>query len=187
MISPDGRTLLYRGVERGSSTEADIWYRDLNGDTTRHILVATPRNDFAARVSADGKWVAYGSAVEGPGQVYVQPFPPTGAIHKVTVDGGSTPVWSPDGKRIYYVAANGHLWGVTVTASPSFAVGARSEVLPSGLADRFMPNTVVHANFDVSPDGRNILFARRTSEQSQLVVIHDWKYEVRERMKAAGR
>ena len=187
VISPDGRTLLYRGSEPGTTTESDIWYRSLTGDTTRHVLVATPRNDFAPRFSADGKWVAYSSAVEGAAQVYVQPFPPTGATHKVTVDGGATPVPSPDGKRIYYVGGNGHLWAAAVAVSPSFSVGARSEVLPSGLADRFMPGSVVHANFDVSPDGRNILFARRTAGQSQLVVIHDWKYEVRERMKAVLR
>ena len=96
-------------------------------------------------------------------------------------------MWAPDGKKIYYVGANGHLWAATVSLSPSFSVKTRAEVLPSGEADRFLSNSVVHANFDVSPDGKNILYARATGGQSQLVVIHDWKYEFRERMKAAAR
>ncbi len=186
VISPDGRTLVFRD-NASATTGSDIWYRNVTGDTTRHVLAATPRNEMGPRFSADGKWVAYGSVVEGAWQVYVQPFPPTGSVNKVTAEGGWNPVWSPDGTKIYYTGPNGHLWAAVVSLSPVFSVKSRAEVLPSGEADRFLTNANVHANFDVSPDGKRILYARTSGTRSELVVIHDWKYEVRERMKAPAR
>jgi len=87
----------------------------------------------AATFSPDGRWVAYTSA--GPGMasigISVQPFPPTGAKYRLFVGrpaGAPTnaphkPIWSPDGKEIFYVPRIGGFEAVRVTTRPSFAFG----------------------------------------------------------------
>jgi hypothetical protein len=41
----------------------------------------------------------------------------------------------------------------------------------------------VHAQFDVAPDGQHILLIKPTTANAQTFIVHDWKYELRERTK----
>jgi len=176
VISPDGRTLVYW---RSTPTQpVDIFYRRLEGDTTSKPIEATPAAEISPKFSPDGKWVAYGSNKDGTLQVYVQPFPPTGAIYQVTPTGGMAPVWSRDGKRIFYVS-NGRLHAATIRTSPDFAVTARTPMFEGN----YLLNVPQHANYDVSPDGKSFALLQAVGPNDQIVVAHDWKYELRERMR----
>ena len=135
-----------------------------------------PSAEYAPRFSPNGKWLAYGSNQDGTGQVYVQPFPPTGARYQVTDAGGTTPVWSPDGRRIYYVTAS-KVFAATVQTSPAFAVLRRELVFG---VEGYNLSSPVHAPFDVAPDGKHLLLLRPTRSDNGLVVVRDWKYELRE-------
>lgn len=157
---------------------ADIFYRALSGDTTSKPLAVTSAAEIAPKFSPDGKWVAYTSDQDGTMQVYVQPFPPTGARYQVTSTGGMTPVWSPDGDRVFYVA-EGNLNAASVRTRPSFAVVARSAVLPGN----YLLSTPPYANFDVSPDGQHFLVLRAVGATDRIVAVHGWKYELRERLR----
>jgi len=53
-------------------------------------------------VSRDGRWIAYTSNETGGNEVYVQRFPELGRKERVSPGGGIDPVWSADGKRLYY-------------------------------------------------------------------------------------
>ena len=66
----------------------------------RTVIAATEAVEERGRFSPDDRWVAYGSDESGRVQVYVQPFPPTGAKWQVTVDGGTEPTWRGDGREI---------------------------------------------------------------------------------------
>jgi Tol biopolymer transport system component len=112
---------------------------------------------------------------DGANQIYVQGFP-EGARHKVTAAGGTAPVWSPDGKRIYYQSDN-RLWVATVTTSPSFAVTSRDSLL-EGNYELTVP---VHANYDVTPDGKNFVLLRRSSSDNPIIVVTGWRRELRAR------
>ena len=57
-----------------------------------------------AAISPNGQRVAYASKASGEFQVYVRPFPGPGPLYAVSVDGGDTPVWHPDGRRLFYVS-----------------------------------------------------------------------------------
>ena len=92
--------------------------------------------------------------------------------------GGATPVWSPDGRRVYYTNDQ-LLLAASVSLSPTLSVTARDTILRSGMSSR-----PVHASYDVAPDGKHFLILRSTSPDAQLVVVHNWKYELRAR--AAG-
>lgn len=178
LLTPDGATLIFRSTS--SRFVHDLWYRNLRGDTTRKPIVNSPTFEYAPRLSPDGKWLAYTSTQDGPLQVYVQPFPPTGARYQVTDVRGTAPIWSPDGRRIYYFN-EGKLYAATVRTTPSFAVASRDVVLDVGSFNVFPP---VHANYDVSPDGKHFLFVRPMDPSAGLVVVHGWKRELEELIRA---
>ena len=54
-------------------------------------------------LSPDGRWLAHTWFESGKSEVYVQPFPPTGEKHLITRDGGSSPLWSPDGRQLFFL------------------------------------------------------------------------------------
>ena len=171
LLSPDGRSLVYR---LGSQGDADIWYRRLAGDTTPHSIASTPSNEWAPRISPDGRWVAYSSNESGAPQVYVRPLPGPGARVQASVETGETPVWSRDGHRLYWVYAR-RLLAATVTPGPAFAVSPPQTIFESD----YLFGTRTHANYDVSPDGKQFLFLKPVGDEPQVMVIHDWKYELR--------
>ena len=100
-VTPDGAVVY---LERHPATGSDLWVLSPDGRTTP--LVVTPYNETAAAVSADGKYVAYTSDESGRGEVYVIPL--SGKRDRVTVsiDGGTRPVWSRDGRELFYRAGD---------------------------------------------------------------------------------
>jgi serine/threonine-protein kinase len=174
VVSPDGRILMYW---LSTQYPADIFYRQLAGDTTSKPLAATPAAELSPRFSPDGKWVAYVYDSE----VYVQPFPPTGARYAVTADGGRQPVWSRDGRRIFY-ARNNELWAATIRTAPTFAVTSRDPLFSGD----FSLSEPTHATYDTSPDSNGFVLLRLAGgTPTRIVVVKDWKYELRQRILAA--
>src|SRR3954470_1319789 len=172
-ISPNGELLAVRSTS--PQHPHDIWYRRLVGDTTRRPIAVGPSQEYAPRFSPDGRWIAYTSDEDGANQVFVQPFPPTGAQYKVTDAGGITPVWSPEGRRIYYVN-NAQMFVAAIETKPAFRVLRRDSLFAP---QSFNLSSPVHAAFDVAPDGKHLLFLRRLRADNDMVVVHNWLTEVR--------
>ena len=136
--------------------------------------------------SPDGRWVAYATMEAGNtfSTVYVQPFPPTGATYQVSRDDdGHHPVWSRDGKELFYVPGPGRLASTTVTTQPSFAITPPTLLPPAGLQG---PPRVLR-NYDVMPDAARFvgLTAAGDEDQSeaatgrQLHVVLNWFEELK--------
>jgi eukaryotic-like serine/threonine-protein kinase len=174
IFTPDARHLVYRTGFNGD----DVWYRAWTGDTTSHALAADP--GFIERntsISPDGRWAAYSSNESGTYQVYVRPFPGPGPRLPVTVEGGDSPVWSPDGRRIYYVAAN-RFEEATVAFAPEYTVSRRRLFAHDARMNDWV------RNWDLSPDGSRFLVVRDVTDpsvQRRIVIVHDWAREVRAR------
>jgi serine/threonine-protein kinase len=173
VLAPDGRTLVYRTIRPG--TGQDIWYVRLHGDRTPHPIATSSFNESHPRVSPDGRWVAYTSNESGRSQVYVRPFPGPGARVQVSTAGGIEPIWSPDGRRLYYRSGRA-LVAVTVTTAPSFGVASRQVLFEGDFV-----STGPHPSYDVSPDGTQFLMLKPTGDEPQIVVVHDWLAELRAR------
>ena len=150
--SPDGQTLLFN-VQRDLRTDWDIW--TLSGsDRETHSLYDTPDTvSLGAELSPNGEWLAYGAGPRtGAADVYVEPFPPTGARYRISQSGGAWPLWSPDGDRLFYrpSATRGGitLRSVDVVTDPEFAF-TNEQTLP---IEGF---TVVayYRDYDLTPDG----------------------------------
>jgi Tol biopolymer transport system component len=143
------RYRIERELGQGGMATADVLYRALDGDTTSKPVVATNFIEAQARVSPDGKWVAYVTDASGGSQVVVQPFPGPGGQVQVSSTGGSEPVWAPDGRWIFYRDGR-HLIATAVTTAPTFSVtGYARSSSPTNAYFARAP----HANHDVSPAG----------------------------------
>ena len=181
VLTPDGKAIVYQ-VDDFAAGLSDVYYRYLAGDTTEKVLAATAVPESQARVSPDGRWVAYWAGVSGPGEVFVQPFPGPGGRVQVSSAGGSEPVWSRDGRRVFYRDSRSIIVAADVTTSPQFAVTGRTDLFP----DAYMVAPGWHANYDVSPDGRRFLMVKAATVP-QLQVVTGWLPELRERMRNVGR
>ena len=130
-------------------------------------------------ISPDGRWIAFVTDESGRSEVVVQPFPGPGARIQVSVTGGTEPVWSRDGRRLFY-RGDGMLMAATVRPAPTFTVTARDPVL----RDDYLFASNLHANYDVMPDGSHFIFLQGDTA-GELTVVSNWDAVVRARM-AAG-
>src|SRR6185295_14141564 len=110
--SIDGGTLLY--TTQDARTGLDVWAIPLMGDRKPWALLQTPFNESDARLSPDGRWVAYVSNESGVDQVYVRSFPKPEGKWQASVNGGSHPQWRRDGRELIFVAPDGTLTSVGV-------------------------------------------------------------------------
>jgi Tol biopolymer transport system component len=167
-FAADG-TLLF--TEIGPTTGRDLW--TLSPDGKASPLRVTGFNEYAAQFSPsqDGgsRWIAYASDESGRTEIYVQSYPDGDHRIPVSTQGGIRPMWSPDGKELFYVTGDGL---VTVAMQPNGTFGA-----PRMLTDRsrFLINDRFQS-YSVAPDGKRILMIQRDpgSAPRQLNVILNW-------------
>ena len=114
------RRFLLFGTQ-SAATGSDLWVLPMAGDRKPFSFLVTPFNETLARLSPDARWVAYTSDESGLSQVYVAPFPGPGDRSMISGTGGHMPRWSGDGKQIFFLALDGTVMavGVTATAWPS--------------------------------------------------------------------
>jgi eukaryotic-like serine/threonine-protein kinase len=175
VITPDGQWLVVRTI--GAATGRDIHYRAMNGDTTLHPIATSEFDERMPRVSPDGKWIAYASDESGIREVYVRGFPgPSGKV-QVSLGGGSEPIWAPDSRRIYYRRVR-DVMAASISTAAGFAVRDRVKMFDGPYA-----TNPIHANFDVSPDGKRFLMINPARSEAEVIVVHNWASEVRERLR----
>ncbi len=170
MYSPDGKTLLYRV---GTASTADIYWRNIEGDTTSHAFLTSPGTDQDARFSPDGSRVAWDSDASGVQQVFLARFPAADERLQISDNGGEQPVWSRDGRAVYYVASRGRLLirATLESAGGGLRVARRDTVVRSG---SHFTHQDGHATYDVAPDGRLVLVRRDPPGRFPIIITNWW-------------
>ena len=138
-------------------------------------------SDLSPHFSPDGRWAALQSGESGASEVYVRSFPEPTVKVQVSVGGGGGPVWSADGTRLYYAAGG----GVIMEARLSTTSGLR--VLSRDTAFTRVPNAIGgfgQPNYDVSHDGSRIVVPSAQSTAYPLVVVPNWRTELRQKLAA---
>jgi hypothetical protein len=160
--STDGSTLAF--VEMGP-TSLDLY--GLKADRTVVPLVVTDFNESQARFSPNGNWLAFTSEQSGEAEVYVQGYPVPGRPIKLSVGGGSEPVWNANGNELLYRKGE-QIMSVSVAYVPDLTPGAPREIarIP-GMADGDRESF----SYDLSPDGRKIVAALR-APQAKIRELH---------------
>jgi len=187
--SPDGRTLLFQESFADPATGFDIWMLPLDGDGTAKPLVMTPSNETHPVLSPDGRWLAYVSDESDRYEVYVRSYPEAGDLIQISSAGGIEPLWSPDGRQLYYRRERhgGTVLAVSFRGETALEVG-QSRVLfeltnPDG-STRFYSGTPFGRNYDLAPDGERFLMLEKEPEPpiTQVNVILNWFGELQQRV-----
>jgi Tol biopolymer transport system component len=148
------------------------------------VLVQMP-SAFIARsaFSHDGKWLAYFSNETGTNQIFVQPFPTTGA--KYTVVNGGHPFWSPNDNELFFNSGPGQWSAVTIKTVPSFNFSVPS-LVTNGLGNT--APTQFPRQADILPDGRLIGIIDPDQAKTgipvapQINVVLNWFEDLKQRM-----
>jgi Tol biopolymer transport system component len=111
---------------RDAKTQFDIWSVAPTGEGKAVALLRTPSNERDARCSPNGQWLAYTSDESGHTEVYVTSFPAGEGKWPISTSGGTQPRWRGDGKELFYVAPDGTLMAVLVSAGTAFKAGTTS-------------------------------------------------------------
>lgn len=118
--SADGRYFSF--TTNDPKSKFDIWAWPV-AEKKAFPVVNREFNEVAPYLSPDAQWLAYVSDESGRNEVYVQPFPDATGKWQVSTSGGTHPVWSRNGKEIFYVAPDEMLMVVEVSTSPAFEAG----------------------------------------------------------------
>lgn len=179
VFSPDGRFALFRITSR---QQGDLYYAPLDGADSARAFVSGVADEFSPRFAPDGRWVAYVSDESATRQVYVRAFPGAGPRVQISTRSGDDPMWSPDGRTLYYWDGN-EVIAATVARSPTFRVLSRT----SRLKWDFTFAEEKHANYDVTRDGKELLLPQSRDSESSLVWVGNWVTELRSRIAAERR
>ncbi|HEU4828228.1 MAG TPA: LpqB family beta-propeller domain-containing protein, partial [Gemmatimonadales bacterium] len=165
-FTPDGRSLLVRTA--GGPGSRDVWLVPRDGASAPVGLLTTPADEVSPAVSRDGRRMAYVSNESGRAEVYVRAFPGMGGRHQVSLEGGTEPAWSRDGRELYYRSA-GALYAAAVRAGDGFEIVSRTRLFvePEYASD------MTHRYYDVTPDGRFVM-VRDLEGGSLMNVTLNW-------------
>jgi Tol biopolymer transport system component len=149
--SLDGQYIAYS--ESTLETGSDVWILPLFGDRKPVPFVRGRWNEFDGAFSPDHRWIAYVSDESGREEVYVQPFPATGAKWQISANGGTKPRWSRNRKEIFYLAPDSKLMAVDVQSNGHFETRASRELFQTGLT------ILGSARYAVTADGQRFLMS----------------------------
>jgi len=172
---------------RGASQGVWVWsadggprmFADAEGVVEKHSVF-----------SPDGKWLAYTAVPLAGGTVmnasiFVQPFPSASAKYQAASGATRTPLWSRDGKQLFYHDQNqNRLMIVDIRTSPTFSVGTPTAVLVDGTI-----HPIAQRNYDATPDGTRFIVVLPTSagpvstqRPPEINVVLNWFEELRTRV-----
>ena len=168
--SPDGQLILYD--EEDVSGESGIWRLPLQSD---HKPAAVLRSNFAirsARLSPDGRWMAYVSNETGRDEIYVQSFPGPGGKWMISASGGTEPYWRRDGRELFYLSGDRVLTSVQTESI--------DQVLRPGIARNLFPTRQAQW-YALSSDGSRFLFPTTPEDvdPSSVYVVLNWAEDLR--------
>jgi eukaryotic-like serine/threonine-protein kinase len=167
--SAAGQTLLY--WETGAAS--DIGLLSMEGDRATELLLETAASESLPAVSPNGDWIAYESDETGQAEVYVQRFPRLGGKQTISTDGGEQPLWSPDGRELFYRAPTGGLMVVPVLETePTFSAGDPAVLVDTSYVFAFGAGG---RSYDIHPDGQRFLMVgEASSADRQIILVENW-------------
>jgi eukaryotic-like serine/threonine-protein kinase len=159
-VTPDGRAVVF---QESASDRSGI--RSMIFDSAPASRLVTPGTfgESAPALSPDGKWLAYQSDETGRMEVYVRPYPATGARVPISLHGGTEPVWAHSGRELFFRSGDS-LMTAAVALSPAFVVTGRRLLF----AGAFVSGDA-YREYDVAPDDQHFVMLSGGAGRSTLV------------------
>lgn len=170
-VTGDGKTLIF--TRQTADASGDVYALSLEGAPAPHAIFSTPAYEGGAVLSPDGRWLAYASNESGRYEVYVRHYPDAARKWSASPDGGTQPMWSRDGKELFYRSGS-RMLAVSVAGDVEPRLGR-----PVTLFDQdFSYGTgITFAQYDVLPDGRFVM-VKRDAAAGRLNVVLNWTDEL---------
>jgi Tol biopolymer transport system component len=174
--SRDGRYIIAGAVSSslsaGIGRTGGIWVHPLFGEKKPFAYGHPGFRGTEAKLSPDGKWLAYSSDESKRNEIYVVSFPTPEGKFQISTDGGRIPVWSRDGRELYFISADSKMMAVKINTSG----GKFQASVPQPLFDVRMPEGII-PNFDVSKDGRFLIptVVGGASNNVPMTVVLNWQ------------
>ncbi len=173
----DGRFIAFSAAV-DARTKVDLFVLPLFGDRAPIEFLKTEFNEGGGKFSPDGLWIAYMSDASGRTEIYIRPFPNSGAQRQISRSGAAVAgcFWRRDGKEICYVAANRKVMSVEISARGNMLeIGKEQELFdldargPAGL-------------HDMTGDAKSFLVTVAPAARVQPVtIVTNWDAEVKKK------
>jgi serine/threonine-protein kinase len=180
-FAPDGRLLFSADV---AGHGRDVHALSLDGSQRVERILYGEANDLTADVSSDGRWIVYDSDESGQYEVYVRPYPQaySGGRWQISSNGGRQPLWSHDGREIFYRDFDGGMHAASVDLNPTFKPGPVVRLFPNA-GYRGSGASATGRTYDVSHDGHRFLMIKvepdLAATASSIVVVLNWFEELK--------
>jgi Tol biopolymer transport system component len=139
-------------VTEDGPRQRDILVQPTDGSAAS-IYVATKADELTARVSPDGKWIAYTSDESGRAEVYLDSYPTPNQRVMISRGDGRDPVWRGDGRELYYWRDD-RLMAVPVGPTSSHAT---PEIGTPAILFRASYSSSLNTMYDVTSDGQRFV------------------------------
>jgi serine/threonine protein kinase len=183
--SGDGKTLVTQ--ETDAASKWDIGTLSMEGDRARKSLLHEEATEIQPEVSPDGRWMAYTSNESGRTEVYVRPFPDVDkGKWQVSTSGGTSPLWSPDGRELFYLSEDNSVMAIAVETKPAFSLGTPKTLFRSSNVGS---TPGAGTPWDIHPDGKRFLMMKPPgsapsagSGPQKINVVLNWFDELKQRV-----
>ena len=122
----------------------------MDGSEVPQLLDSAPANQHSPRFSPDGRLLAFVSEESGRPEVYIVAVVEPGQKLRVSASGGTLPRWRGDGRELYFLASDGLVTAVAVTAGRPLSTGKPTPLFHAPSGGRL--------DFDVDSSGERFLF-----------------------------
>jgi eukaryotic-like serine/threonine-protein kinase len=182
--SKDGKNLITMEVD--SVDNYDIGMLSMDGNHRRKLLLHKNFSESQAKISPDGLWMAYKSNESGGNEVYICPFPDAGRERwQISTNGGHSPLWSPDGRELFYRNEDSVL-AVAMETKPTFSRGTPKTLFSGKYVN---PGTIEGTPWDINPDGKRFLMMKESGSATsagegppKINIVLNWLEELKQRV-----
>jgi len=178
--SPDGSVLAFYQITPDSAR--DIWMlRSADSGFEAEPFLATSANERSPVFSPDGRWIAYASDESGRDEIYVRPYPGPGGKWPISRSGGREPVWSADGRELYYRQGY-NIISVEVRTNGGIVAGDPRVMVTGDYGAEFTASG--SQTYDVARGAQRFVLTRNVEHAAprQIRVVLNWFEELKERV-----